>query len=158
MAVATAGPFRPGPVKTTVAVVPPAPAPILSRSTSRARDDSVPGMENAPLVGPERVTAPRANRPSRTAHRASIARRRRNEKRPSRYRRVATLSPSLVVEPDGAHAPGKRARGRPAAAGVAYCGSGKPARRPYYGKRTSRADTPSYRRDHAGVGEPPSGG
>ncbi len=66
-----------GAVKTTLAVVPSEPLPNFSDSTSMARCDSVPGMANAPVVGPDRVAAPRPVRARTTNQTASVRRRRR---------------------------------------------------------------------------------
>jgi hypothetical protein len=77
-------------VKTTLAEAPSAPPPNFSSRTSIAREDSVPGIENASLVGPDRVAAPTPNRASTTTHSSPTNLRRRNENRPSRYSKVAT--------------------------------------------------------------------
>jgi hypothetical protein len=67
----------PSVVNTTVAPALSAPTPIFSLRTSSAWNDSVPGMEKALVVGPDRVAAPTPSRPRMTTQSSSMRPRRR---------------------------------------------------------------------------------
>src|SRR5258705_1309930 len=82
-----------GATNTTRAEAPPALAcGNRSASWSMATCDSVPGVVKELDVWPDRVAAPIPTSASSNTHSPATNQRRRNEKRPIRYRKVATLA------------------------------------------------------------------